>query len=948
MAGASSPLSPGPCPLPAVLQNEPNCPPSLFPGPCPLAPVRCPLFFKTNPIWRWALLLTLSGGLAAQTPTGELRLEVRDSSGAAVEAAGKLVSLNGGGNCAFQTDTRGAYTFTNLDLGRYRIEVSKIGFATQSIVIEVRSATAVARTIMLDVARASYRVDVTATTPLPGTDLALQDIPSPVQVASERDIEHSGALDLSDFLNRRLSGVHVNEVQNNPFQPDVNYRGYTASPLLGTPQGLSIYMDGVRLNQPFGDVVSWDLIPRIAIAEVALMPGSNPLFGLNTLGGALSLQTKDGASRPGTSVQVSGGSFARRAAELEHGGSNRKGLNWYIAGNLFHEDGWREASPSDVRQAFSKLGWSRDKTVLTLTAAFAENSLRGNALQEQRLLARDYSSVYTKPDITDNHSPFFNLAARHSFSRTLIVAGNAYFRYIRTTSSSGDINDDSLDQAVYQPNAAEQAALARAGYTGYPLSGATAANTPFPFWRCIAQVLLRDEPAEKCNGLLNRSRSKQHNSGVSGQLTWFSNGSSGATRNQFTLGTAFDRSSVGFTQSTELGYLNPDRSITGVGAFGDGVTGGSIDGEPFDTAVDLRGVIHTGSIFATNTLSIGNAWSLTASGRYNRTTIDNRDRIRPIAGSGSLTSQNVFDRFNPAIGITYNPARAFHAYFSYSEGSRTPTSVELGCADPNQPCKLPNALAGDPPLRQVVTRTLEAGVRGGTERRLGWSAGWFRANSDDDLLFVASTQSGFGYFRNFGQTRRQGFDLDLNARLHRVTLGAGYTFLSATYRSPEIVNGASNSSNAGGVIQIMPGNRIPLIPRNVGKLFAEIEATSKFTIDLGVLALSSSFARGNEDNLHQAAGPAYLGPGKSPGYAVVNLGARYQLHPRVQLFVQINNLFDRQYYSAAQLGPTGFTADGNFIARPLPVVGGEFPLVHATFYAPGAPLGAWGGIRVKF
>ena len=87
-------------------------------------------------------------------------------------------------------------------------------------------------------------------------------MPAPVQTATDRDIEHSGALDLSDFLNRRLNGVHVNEMQGNPFQPDVNYRGYTASPLLGTPQGLSVYMDGVRLNQPFGDVVSWDLIPR--------------------------------------------------------------------------------------------------------------------------------------------------------------------------------------------------------------------------------------------------------------------------------------------------------------------------------------------------------------------------------------------------------------------------------------------------------------------------------------------------------------------------------------------------------------------------------------------------------------------------------------------------------------------------------------------------------------
>ena len=137
-----------------------------------------------------------------------------------------------------------------------------------------------------------FTVTVIEAAPLPGVDLPIEKIPAPVQTATSEAIERSGALDLSDFLNRRFNGVYVNEIQSNPFQPDVNYRGYTASPLLGTPQGLSVYMDGVRLNQPFGDVVSWDLIPRLAISSTTLMPGSNPLFGLNTLGGALSIQTK--------------------------------------------------------------------------------------------------------------------------------------------------------------------------------------------------------------------------------------------------------------------------------------------------------------------------------------------------------------------------------------------------------------------------------------------------------------------------------------------------------------------------------------------------------------------------------------------------------------------------------------------------------------------------------
>ena len=224
------------------------------------------------------------------------------------------------------------------------------------MLIDVQSGTPVSRTITLALAAQASRIDVVAATPLAGTDLALDEIPAPVQTATARDIEQSGSLDLADLLNRRLNGVHINENQENPFQPDVNYRGYTASPLLGTPEGISVYMDGVRQNQPFGDIVAWDLIPKIAISEVALMPGSNPLFGLNTLGGAVSIQTKDGHSQPGVTLQVSGGSFGRRAGEFEYGGSNSKGLSWYVAGNLFREDGWRQFSPSEVRQVFRKAG----------------------------------------------------------------------------------------------------------------------------------------------------------------------------------------------------------------------------------------------------------------------------------------------------------------------------------------------------------------------------------------------------------------------------------------------------------------------------------------------------------------------------------------------------------------------------------------------------------------
>jgi outer membrane receptor protein involved in Fe transport len=802
----------------------------------------------------------------------------------------------------------------------------------------------------------AFDVTVIGTTPLPGVELPASLVPALVQTATDKDIDGSGALEIADFLNRRMNGVFVNEVQNNPFQPDVNYRGYTASPLLGTPQGLSIYMDGVRLNQPFGDVVSWDLIPEIAIASTTLVAGSNPVFGLNTLGGALVLETKNGSRHPGTSVQATYGSDARRAVEFEHGRQTAGGgFNWYVAGNLFAEDGWRDDSPSDVRQIFGKVGWLRDRLALTLSAGQANNSLHGNALQEFRLLDRDYASIYTKPDITDNRSTFVNASGLRRLNPQLTLRANAYYRYIRTNALNADVNEASLDQPLYQPTAAEQAALAAAGYTGFPTSGANASNTPFPSWRCIANGLLNDEPSEKCNGLINQTRTSQHNGGVTGQVTH--RRAMGAHENFFTVGGAFDRSTIGFAQSTELGYLNPDRSVTGVGAFGDGgATGGTADGAPYDTRVDLDGDVTTWSAYFTDTLPLGSRAHVTLAGRYNRTSVQNRDRIQPGGGQGSLDGDHVFQRFNPAAGVTIDVSPKVNVYASYGEGSRAATSIELGCADPDEPCKLPNAMAGDPPLKQVVTRTVEGGIRG-TYSRFTWYAGAFRGENRDDILFVTSEQTGFGYFKNFGKTRRQGLEIGARRQLGRVTVDAGYTFLRATFESEETVNGESNSTNDAaasgepgleGVIAIEPGDRLPFIPEHLFKIFGKVRLASRLGMDVGLVASGGSFARGNENNLHEPDGTYYLGQGAVDGYAVVHLGVRYLLTSRVQVIGQLNNLFDTQYATGAQLGPAGFTESGTFVARSLPPIDGRFPVPQTTFLAAGAPFRAWIGARVHF
>jgi outer membrane receptor protein involved in Fe transport len=418
---------------------------------------------------------------------------------------------------------------------------------------------------------------------------------------------------------------------------------------------------------------------------------------------------------------------------------------------------------------------------------------------------------------------------------------------------------------------------------------------------------------------------------------------------------------VDYTQNTQYGYLNPNYTITGVPAWQDG--SGS---NPVDSRVDLHGLNPNWSLYFNDTLTFARNWNLTVSGRYNRLRVNNADRINPVAGPGSLDGDYVFERFNPAVGLTWSPTSRVNVYASYTQGSRAPTAIELGCADPANPCSLPNALASDPPLQQVVTGTWEAGVRGKPEipllRQLNWNAEAFRAENRNDILFVSSVQLGTGYFQNFAKTRREGFDADLDGRIWRITWGLDYTFLLATYQRTETLDGSANSTSdtalsgypgLDGNIYIHPGDRIPLVPKQNGKAYANFQATAKLTFDFNEVIVSSSYARGNENNAYKADGVYYLGPGVSPGYAITNLLAHYDLTKRLQFTVQIDNLFNHRYYTAAQLANTGLTSQGTFVARPFPDYtkgpqAGNYPLQSATFFTPGAPRRAWVELRLRF
>ena len=831
-------------------------------------------------------------------------------------------------------------------------------------------------------------IEILASTPLSGLGQPREEIASNVQTLSAYDIQNSQAQNLADLMNHNVGSVHINDNQGNPFSVDLNYRGFTASPLLGAPQGLSVYMDGVRMNQPFGDVVNWELIPRGAIQGLTLIPGSNPLFGLNTLGGAISIQTKDGLSAPGNHLQTKVGANNLFAAEFQTGGSDYSGLNWFLLGSRFSDGGWRDASSSDVTQLFTKVGFKQKNVDIKLTLGLTYARLLGGGLQQNELLNTDNKSVYTKSDVVNNNAYFINFEAKRYLNDNAMFSGNFYWRKSNTDTSNADINEGSFNQGIYASGqsgvgtySAQQVATLSGlnGAFGGPyarnvgqLNNRYSASGFFPAAACINNAASKQEPNEKCNALYSTTITSQTNFGFAGQISYLHDLSVGL--NSMTVGAAYDKSITEFSQLSQFGYLNADRTMTTVNAYADGSQNSE---NTFDQRVDLSSGSKTISAFFTNTFSTQSQVHWTLAVRFNKSEIANSDNqlaagtynvtnpsINPSAvdvnGNAillrkSLTESHSYQRLNPAVGVSWAPSQAFNSYVSFSESSRAPTSVELGCADPAVGCRLPNSMAGDPYLAQVIARTLEFGARGKSAKGLQWQAGVFQTVNSDDILFVANSSS-TGYFKNFGQTKRQGVEVGLAQSVGALSYSGNFTLLDATYQSSEIISSPYNSSaDIGGKVVITPGNRIPLIPKQIFKLKLSYQFTPEFRSGFQWLAISETYARGNENNQHQEGvtngnGVATLSSGKIPSYAVINWSGDFVSSKKLTYFSSITNLFNQIYFTSGQLGPTAFRSDGGYNNGGCNGVNWN-PSTHdgacsgSMFWAPGAPRTFWIGMR---
>lgn len=879
-------------------------------------------------------------------------------------------------------------------------------------------------------------------TPLPGTVLSKDDIATNVQTLSADQIKASGALNATQILNEQLKSVTVADSTGNPFQQDVNFRGFSASPLATTPQGVSVYFDGIRVNEPFGQVVNWDLIPLNAIDGLALVPGATPLFGLNTIAGALSITTKSGFSHPGIDATLGGGSWGRFQQQATLG-MNDDNLAAFLAFNRVREDGWRVNSPSDIRQLFGRGDYNGRWFGVTFAASIGDNRLTGNGTVPFADYEDDPRQIVAAPDTTDTSLRQFSVTARTYPTDATTVSFMGYRRDVDQDSFDADFWDDWERGAI--GDRFGNCAFYNDGIPA-PSNGAFDGSPGVP--GCVP------------NGLANMGMTTQDSFGALIQLSW------ATERNQLVLGYSYDRSKVVFEQSQLLGFLDDDRTLIIdptrptdnvqerlVQALIDGGLIGSPEGfidfcvasgtslsecqalERRDEIQNVNfatgnpilrnrvnGTTATTGFFFFDAFQVSPSLTLSAGVRHNRTSVQNfveSDRPTPlwtfdprlfenqplkcrtdaqdVSSRFVCTEEDIdFTSWNPALGLSYSATENTTVSANFSRGSRAPSTVELACAKPPLRevldgaivgCTAPGALIGDPPLKQVRSKSYEIGADmalAGVDVNLAL----FQTDLEDDITFLSIGRGNRGFFDNFGQTRRRGLEIGLSSQTARYQWFINYSYLKATFESPSTAVNGSNSTaprvrNAQKSFPIEPGDQIPGFPNHALRAGIKFDFTPDVSAGLTLIAQGEAFAQGNENNDHEPVGNdgfsstfsidaegniigtdtitidgepffggrPFVGQGTIAPFWIVNFDASYRPTRNVSLNLSIENIFDKRYVTTGNLGLSPFQR--NSVNFPGAVDGGGFNhnalnWQHDLFVGPGAPRAAWVSVNVTF
>lgn len=758
-----------------------------------------------------------------------------------------------------------------------------------------------------------HEVKVVGVAPLPGFDVPVQQIPLNVQSAQADDIRQLHGQSLTELLQQNFQGISLTQSQGNPWQGNLYFHGFTLSPLLGSPSGISVYMDGVRQNEPFAETMNWDVIPDFALRDVELVPGSDPLYGLNTLAGALLLTSKSGFSDPGGSLDVSGGSWGRLQTDVDFGAHSQH-FGIYAGASSDYESGWRDYSSSRVQQGFVRGDWRPDEDTRVMLSYTGANSRLFGTQTIPVAWMRTPTVAYTWQDYSINHLSQFNLQGSRQLDAGWALQADAYLRI----SQSRGFNSNTASFNSYS--------AAADGPLGYAVSGPFDPGSLGQFYFAgVSPAYDPLQPAATINNLPAWNvLGNLHTRGYGGSLQAVDDGSVWGRDNQFTSGVSLDAGASVFSQYGQPAYF-PDRTAQ---------RGEAVGLLPFGVPpITYAGTSNRSyGVYLLDVLALPHGVHLSFGGRYNHSQLAVRDRSGVKA---QINGRQSFHRFNPSVGVTWAITPQFGSYLNYGEGMRTPTPIEFECADPAAPCALPNDFTGDPPLQPVVVKTLSGGLRGTfAGGDLHWNIAPYYSQVSHDILTIYTGGSGQGYFANVPRTLRQGVDMGLGGKLGRFEWQANYSLVRATYGSAfDAQSGANSSADAGGVIHVRRGDRLPGVPRRLFNFSGEYQLDPQWSVGGNLRASSGQYAVGDENNRDRH--------GALAGYAVLALDVHYQATRRLALFARVDNALDRRYAISGQLGTNVFDTPNRLIDL-------SGPGSSTLFVAPGAPRAWLVGLRYDF
>ncbi|MDP4026209.1 TonB-dependent receptor [Methylobacterium sp. NEAU 140] len=772
---------------------------------------------------------------------------------------------------------------------------------------------------------------------LRGSEQPLWKIPSTVETVTAEQIAVDTATNSPVFTLARVTpGLNVSDSQGNFNRTDVTYRGFTASPVQGVPQGLAVYQNGVRINEAFGDIVNFDLIPPQAIQRIDVVTG-NPVFGLNALGGAINIQMKNGFTWQGTEITAYGGSDGRVAGYLEYGKVSGP-WSLYFTGDGFNDRGWRYESPSTIGRVYGDIGYRTPDAEFHLIGLAARSFFGAAAATPVDFTRYDNRAIFTYPQTTTTEVGTLQLTGRVDLSPTWDLAGNAYYRRFSQTYVDG--NDGNFENCSTRSSFRGSLCFEDDGFS----PGAGQSQLAFRNQFLILDRLNQSTPfrANVPYGTLDTTKTEAE--GYGGSLQAANRDRILGFGNTFVVGGSIDSAYYGFKSSSTLGVINPNLQITTnpINPYYGVVPG--LGGQQIRTAgaLGIAPSSVSGSnlymgLYALDTLDVTDALSLTAGARLNFARIETED----LTGfSPDVTGRHYYNKINPVAGLTYRFTPALSLYGSYSESNRAPTPLELACANPDRPCLLPNSLVADPPLKQVTAQTYEAGFRGTMPDfydggLVTWKAGVFRTDLANDIIQLATPgNAARGYFVNVPATQRQGLEVGAEYSADWLRVYANYALIDATFQFNGTLSSPNNPLANDGAIEVRRGNQVPLVPNHQIKAGFDVYVTPQWRFGLNVAAFSSSYFRGDESNINR----------KLPAYYSVNLTTSYQVTKNLQVFGFVTNLTNNRYATFGTFAETGPVA-GNLrindprtttLAQPLSIYGG----IKYAFGADPVPMSA--------